>query len=440
MRSTGSPSRGRSKWKAVFVSLAMVFGFGLIFAFYSSFDATPSMPFERKLISRWEEKKTQILNRVESRNSENVGASDDSSSESVQQRVPLSNSQRNQKFDPFALTFIPEDLDKRTKLKVNESDIIVNLHIQKTGGSTFGRHLVRHLQVDPPCVCRKKVKRCDCRRPDKENQVWLFSRFSVGWRCGLHADWTELVNCVPSYLDKYEKQHQERHYFFVTMLRDPVQRYLSEFRHVQRGATWKKSSLRCNGRSATEEEVPFCFDGDDWVNVTLPEFLSCPSNLAINRQTRMLANLTKVDCYDTSRMTPESRNAIMLQSAKDNLRSFAFFGLVEFQKESQELFEWSFDGIRFSQSFDQRTSTASAMHVSPEQMVHIVSINALDIELYNFARSLFFQRVEFMKTHPLPESSKTRPIKWKEEEFSMNKPFQPEDFQEDDYGASAALS
>lgn len=90
MRSTGSPSRGRSKWKAVFVSLAMVFGFGLIFAFYSSFDATPSMPFERKLISRWEEKKTQILNRVESRNSENVGASDDSSSESVQQRVPLS--------------------------------------------------------------------------------------------------------------------------------------------------------------------------------------------------------------------------------------------------------------------------------------------------------------------------------------------------------------
>ena len=41
-------------------------------------------------------------------------------------------------------------------------------------------------------------------------------------------------------LDKYEKQHQERRYFFVTMLRDPVQRYLSEFNHVQRGATWKK--------------------------------------------------------------------------------------------------------------------------------------------------------------------------------------------------------
>ena len=72
--------------------------------------------------------------------------------------------------------------------------------------------------------------------------MWLFSRFSVGWRCGLHADWTELTNCVPSFLDKFEKQHQERRYFFVTVLRDPVQRYLSEFRHVQRGATWKKVS------------------------------------------------------------------------------------------------------------------------------------------------------------------------------------------------------
>jgi len=435
LSSTGSNSGSRStKWKAVLVSLAMVFSIGLIFAFYSSYDPTP---FERKLISRWDEKKTQILKRGAAKNQ---NANDDGilsvreqeNADTVLQRLPLSSSQRNQKFDPFALSFLPKDLDKRTKLKVNESDIIVNLHIQKTGGSTFGRHLVRHLQVDPPCVCRKKVKRCDCRRPDKENQVWLFSRFSVGWRCGLHADWTELVNCVPSFLDKYERQHHERRYFFVTMLRDPVQRYLSEFRHVQRGATWKKSSLRCNGRAATEEEVPFCFDGDDWANVTLPEFLSCPSNLANNRQTRMLANLTKVDCYDTSHKTQESRNAIMLQSAKDNLKDFAFFGLTEFQKESQELFEWTFDGIRFSQSFTQKTSShASETQVSPDQMAHIVALNGLDVDLYNYARSLFSQRVEFMRAHPLPESSKTRPIKWEEEEFPMNKPFQPDDFRDE---------
>ena len=42
----------------------------------------------------------------------------------------LDSSQRNQKFDPFALKFPADDIDKRTQLKVNESDIIVNLHIQ----------------------------------------------------------------------------------------------------------------------------------------------------------------------------------------------------------------------------------------------------------------------------------------------------------------------
>ena len=29
---------------------------------------------------------------------------------------------------------------------------------------------------------------------------WLFSRYSTGWKCGLHPDWTELVGCVDAYL------------------------------------------------------------------------------------------------------------------------------------------------------------------------------------------------------------------------------------------------
>ena len=50
-------------------------------------------------------------------------------------------------------------------------------------------------------------------------------------------------------------------YLYITILRDPVQRYLSEWRHVHRGATWMAAELRCNGRSATLQEVPFCFSG-----------------------------------------------------------------------------------------------------------------------------------------------------------------------------------
>lgn len=51
-------------------------------------------------------------------------------------------------------------------------------------------------------------------------------------------------------------------YFYVTMLRDPIQRYLSEWKQVQRGGTWMSTKLKCNGRQATLLEVPFCFKGN----------------------------------------------------------------------------------------------------------------------------------------------------------------------------------
>ena len=47
----------------------------------------------------------------------------------------------------------------------------------------------------------------------------------------------------------------------MTILRDPVRRYMSEYTHVKRGATWKGTRLQCDGRQASLEEVPFCFSG-----------------------------------------------------------------------------------------------------------------------------------------------------------------------------------
>jgi hypothetical protein len=40
--------------------------------------------------------------------------------------------------------------------------------------------------------------------------MWLFSRYSTGWRCGLHADWTELKDCVAEYLNDKEGYRDRR--------------------------------------------------------------------------------------------------------------------------------------------------------------------------------------------------------------------------------------
>ena len=58
----------------------------------------------------------------------------------------------------------------------------------------------------------------------------------------------------------------------------------------------KDSTLRC-GNDKHSHLLRKCFNGKDWSNVSLEEFLDCDQNLGFNRQTRMLADLSLVGCY-----------------------------------------------------------------------------------------------------------------------------------------------
>lgn len=177
-----------------------------------------------------------------------------------------------------------------------------------------------------------------------------------------------------------------------------MKRYLSEWKHVQRGATWKTARLFCNGRSPTREEIAPCFNDTDWRDVSLEEFLACKDNLARNRQTRMLANLSLVECYNSSGMDLATRDQIMLDSAKTNLLKMAYFGLTEFQVYTQRLFEYTFD-LKFIEKFSQLPVTHSDRSViSERQKEQILDQNRLDIALYQYAKDLFLQRVRKMKS------------------------------------------
>ncbi|XP_076337695.1 heparan-sulfate 6-O-sulfotransferase 2-like [Tachypleus tridentatus] len=282
---------------------------------------------------------------------------------------------------------------------IKGSDVIVFLHIQKTGGTTFGKHLVRDLDLERPCKCKRGQKKCKCYRPDSQAKYWLFSRYSTGWKCGLHADWTELTNCVDTAMDQTERQEAKRRYFYITLLREPIARFLSEFRHVQRGATWKSSRHWCGGRVPTEEELPLCYRGDDWRGVTLEEFMNCPHNLAVNRQTRMLADLTLVGCYNNSVMSHRARDLLMLASAKENLKKMSYFGLCEYQKISQYLFESTFN-LHFFQPFEQFNETHSSLimnEIDIRDLRKIRELNHLDSELYKYAKELLLARFERLK-------------------------------------------
>ena len=153
----------------------------------------------------------------------------------------------------------------------------------------------------------------------------------------------------------------------------------------------------CNGRQPLPKELPKCHTGPNWRIAQIEEFMDCSSNLAINRQTRMLANLELVNCYNTTSMERGERNRIMLQSAKENLLQMAFFGLTEMQAESQYIFEQTFN-LKFKYNFTQKQSSFAKTllndTISDSVVQTIEELNHLDMELYNFAKKVFLQRFE----------------------------------------------
>lgn len=225
------------------------------------------------------------------------------------------------------------------------------------------------------------------------------------------------------------------------MLRDPVSRYLSEWKHVQRGATWKTSLHMCDRRSPTPDELPKCYTGDDWSGVTLAEFMACPHNLANNRQVRMLADLSLVGCYNLSFMGEQERGAILLASAMSNLKNMAFYGLTEFQRKTQYLFERTFR-LRFISAFTQVNSTRAASVELHKDMRHqIERLNFLDVQLYEFAKELFLQRVQFAHQHERIERREDRHSQQEQKAHQSKKQFeenQPQVATTEDYASQVA--
>lgn len=198
----------------------------------------------------------------------------------------------------------------------------------------------------------------------------------------------------------------------MTVLRDPVKRFLSEFWHVRQGQTWSSSRHWCGGIEATESVLPACFDKEDLSDLTLEDFMNCKYNLAINRQAQMLSDLALVGCYNSSSMSKEDRDLIILTSAKNNLHKMSFFGLSEFPKVSQYMFETTF-GLNFKvrKSLSRESLGRSARkelfkEISTKDIETIKRINYLDIEMYHYAKELLFFRFEKLKkADPLFENN-----------------------------------
>ncbi len=142
-----------------------------------------------------------------------------------------------------------------------QTDVFVLIHIQKTGGTNFAGSLLS-MRTPNQSHCRHwsgkaissefntttkgidyKPGAFSCPHNDSDfprnwNEVesresvksqWLISRLTTGWPCGAHPSLIQLQVCLEELKPAYGAQH------FVTILRDPVHRFLSEFLHTITG-------------------------------------------------------------------------------------------------------------------------------------------------------------------------------------------------------------
>jgi heparan sulfate 6-O-sulfotransferase HS6ST1 len=196
-------------------------------------------------------------------------------------------------------------------------------------------------------------------------------------------------------LDELEGEPIKRRYFYITLLRDPITRFISEYNHFRVQESNAKASRHwCGGKEVTQ--MPECDFSSDF---TIDDYLDCQNNLAINRQTRMLSDLALIGCYNVSFMPQNERQLVMLTSAKNNLHKMAFFGLNEFPRISQYLFEETFDFMFLDADIhsSHRIKRSLLDDLSTKTIEKIKLINHLDMELYEYAKQLLFDRFGKLK-------------------------------------------
>ena len=220
-----------------------------------------------------------------------------------------------------------------------------------------------------------------------------------------------------------------RNFYFITILREPLARYVSEYKHSLRlyannyrylfGGTMcnkpiflrdcfqkmkiKKITLgnyfSCLNSTNINLELFFVciYFNFSFLITYIEQFSSCEDYVAKNRQTRLLANYNPKD--KSCSIFKDENKKKLLENAKEVLKKMSYFALAEYEELSQKLFEKTFkNSFKFDQKvkFQKHSSTTlTIQNMNITLKEKLIQLNDLDIKLYNFAKKLFFDRLGF---------------------------------------------
>jgi hypothetical protein len=230
---------------------------------------------------------------------------------------------------------------------------IIFLHIPKSGGKTFIGILVRH-QGYRGKIMAKPV--------NLTSDQWLHNVKKTSTK------FDAIVGHMPFGVHTH---YRHKGYKYVTIMREPVDRVISNYCHFLRPGYPIKKFQKLSFEDALTESVDFN-----------------------NLQTRMLSGDTSVYTCIPGGFKQIIYDKELLNRAKENLKIFAVIGFLEvpngfeqFIEKVEKYFGWRPDR---NYSYNNKApNKKSRDQISQTVIDKIIELNQMDIELYEWAKIYF---------------------------------------------------
>jgi GT2 family glycosyltransferase len=199
-------------------------------------------------------------------------------------------------------------------------------------------------------------------------------------------------------LDSRIYQHIVQNPISITLLREPVSRLISNYRHFIRNPKLEVHPHEIFVGEYTADELQVDTEQmrlyREAKDISLMEFICDPRffRTVYNQQTRLILGAIRgfpQSLDDPSALSEET----LLQLAKDRLKQFAFIGLTERFWESLQLLTYTFRREPFQEIPRLNVSPEIELEPIPKATLEaFMERNRLDDELYRFAERLFEER------------------------------------------------